>query len=159
MTTLSKIAATVVVMFGLAATPVQAGFFKNLKPVIAGAPSVTATVSLSRQTMTVAVIEPNGSAKTYLWKVSTGKAGYTTPKGSYRAKRLYKNYWSKKYDAPMYHTVFFFGGYAIHGTDAVRQLGRPASHGCIRLTKGNAAKFHSLVGTYGKWKTKIIITD
>lgn len=159
MKTFSKIAATFALMFGLAVAPAEAGFFKNLGTVIKGTPSVTATVSISQQRMTVKVVERDGSAKTYLWKVSTGKSGFETPTGKFRAKRIYNDYWSKKYDAPMYHTVFFFGGYAIHGTDAVGNLGKPASHGCIRLTKGNAAKFYKLVDSYGKWKTKIIITQ
>jgi len=89
----------------------------------------------------------------------TGKNGFETPTGSYRAKRLSADYWSKKYDAPMPYSVFFFGGYAIHATNAVAKLGQPASHGCIRLAKGNAAKFFELVDSYGKWKTKIVIVD
>ena len=43
-------------------------------------------------------------------------------------------WYSRKYDmSPMPYSVFFRGGYAIHGTGYVKQLGRPASHGCVRL--------------------------
>jgi lipoprotein-anchoring transpeptidase ErfK/SrfK len=159
MNTLTKLAAAVTLMLGLAVAPAEAGFLQNLRPLITGTPSVTATVSLSQQRMTLDVIDRDGTAKTYVWKVSTGKTGFETPKGSYRAKRLSIDHWSKTYEAPMPYSVFFFGGYAIHATDAVARLGQPASHGCIRLAKDNAAMFYELVDTYGKWKTKIVITD
>jgi len=159
MNTLTKFAAAVALMFGLAAAPAEAGFFNNMRPLVTGAPSVTATVSLSQQRMTLEVIDADGSVQNYVWKVSTGKTGFETPKGSYRAKRLSIDHWSKTYEAPMPYSVFFSGGYAIHATNAVAKLGQPASHGCIRLAKGNAAKFFELVDNYGKWKTKILIVD
>jgi lipoprotein-anchoring transpeptidase ErfK/SrfK len=59
----------------------------------------------------------------------------------------------------MPHSVFFHGGYAIHGTNYLKSLGRPASHGCIRLAPGNARTFFSLVKTYGSRATRIIITN
>ena len=158
MKTLTKIAAAAV-MFGLAASPVEAGFFSNLGPIVTGKPSVTATVSLSQQRMTIEVVDRDGAVQNYVWKVSTGKTGFETPTGSYRAKRTDINYISKTYDAPMPYAVFFTGGYAIHATSAVSKLGQPASHGCVRLAKENAAKFFELVDTYGKWKTKIVVTD
>ena len=34
----------------------------------------------------------------------------------------------------MPYSVFFTGGYAVHGTSHVKALGRPASHGCVRLS-------------------------
>jgi hypothetical protein len=37
--------------------------------------------------------------------------------------------------APMPHSIFFRGGYAIHGSYATGSLGRPASPGCIRGTR------------------------
>lgn len=159
MNTLTKFAAAVALMFGLAAAPAEAGLFSNLKPIVSGKPSVTATVSLSQQSMTLEVVDQDGTAQTYVWKVSTGKEGFETPKGSFRAKRLSEDHWSKTYDAPMPYSVFFLGGYAVHATNAVAKLGQPASHGCIRLAKPNAAKFFELVDTYGKWKTKVVIVD
>jgi len=42
----------------------------------------------------------------------------------------------------MPYSIFFRGGYAIHGTYATGALGRPASHGCVgacrRLTPRNS---------------------
>jgi lipoprotein-anchoring transpeptidase ErfK/SrfK len=57
----------------------------------------------------------------------------------------------------MPHSVFFVGGYAIHGTEYVRALGRPASHGCVRLHPDNAAQLYSLVEEYGAGNTLIRI--
>ena len=58
---------------------------------------------------------------------------------------------SKKYDnAPMPYSVFFHGGFAVHGTGAVWRLGSPASHGCVRLRTSNARKFYDIVKKHGK---------
>jgi lipoprotein-anchoring transpeptidase ErfK/SrfK len=159
MNRLSKYAAAIGLMFGLAAAPAEAANFKTLKPLITGAPSVTATVSIGQQTMVLQVVNEKAAARTYMWHVSTGKRGYATPTGEYGPTWLSPNHWSKKYRAPMPYAVFFHGGYAIHATDAVRRLGQPASHGCVRLAKDNAAMFFKLVAKYGKSNTKIVITD
>ena len=138
------------------ATPSQAGLFSAFKP----KSKVVATVSLSQQTMIVEVTDKRGKRQTATWTVSTGKSGFETPTGAWRAKWLSKDHRSSQYnDAPMPHSVFFVGGYAVHGTDAVSKLGQPASHGCIRLAKGNAETFFALVETYGKWNTRIVVTD
>jgi len=159
MKTLTKIAATFALMLGLASTPAEAGFFQNLRPMLTGTPSVTATISVSQQRMTLNVVDRDGKAQTFVWKVSTGKSGFETPTGAYKPTWLSIDHKSKTYnDAPMPFAVFFHKGYAIHATDAVARLGNPASHGCIRLATDNAAKFFELVDTYGKWKTKIVIT-
>jgi lipoprotein-anchoring transpeptidase ErfK/SrfK len=55
--------------------------------------------------------------------------------------------------------VFFHGGYAIHATGAIRNLGRPASHGCVRLHPSNAAALYSLVQQYGPRRTRITLTN
>jgi hypothetical protein len=49
----------------------------------------------------------------------------------------------------MPHSIFFLGGYAIHGTYSTAQLGRPASHGCVRLAPGNAAALFAMVKSEG----------
>jgi lipoprotein-anchoring transpeptidase ErfK/SrfK len=67
-------------------------------------------------------------------------------------------HYSRKYhNSPMPWSVFFKGGYAIHGTNAIRRLGRPASHGCIRVHPRNAKKLYQLIKRYGKQNTRIII--
>ena len=88
-------------------------------PVIANA-GITAKIDISEQRMRVYV---NGRQK-YTWKISTGRSGYRTPTGNYRPQRMYRRYFSTKYNnAPMPHSVFFRGGYAIHGTKSYPQPG------------------------------------
>jgi len=160
MNTLTKIAAAFTLILGLATTSSEAGIFSNLRPILTSAPNVTATVSLSQQRMLVNVVDRHGVTQSYVWKVSTGKSGFETPTGAYKPTWLSIDHKSKTYNnAPMPFAVFFTGGYAIHATDAVSKLGNTASHGCVRLSKENAAMFFDLVETSGKWKTKIIVTQ
>lgn len=117
---------------------------------------VAVRIDISSQTMSVSV---NGSHYAN-WRVSTARRGYWTPRGSFRPYMLKRMHYSRKYDnSPMPHSIFFLGGYAIHGTGYLRSLGRPASHGCIRLAPGNAARLFSLVRQYGNKGTRIIITN
>jgi lipoprotein-anchoring transpeptidase ErfK/SrfK len=119
------------------------------------AATLKAHVDLSSQTMTVS----KGGRVLHRWKVSSGRKGYGTPTGSYRPTRMHKRYFSRKYDnAPMPYAIFFRGGYAIHGTNAVSRLGRPASHGCIRLHPSNAARLFALVNQSGRSNTRISIS-
>lgn len=123
-------------------------------PMAAQAATVTATIDLSDQRMYVRV----GSTPLYAWPVSTARKGYRTPTGSYRPTRMYRRYFSKKYDnAPMPNSIFFRGGYAIHGTTALKSLGRPASHGCVRLHPSNAKALYDLVQANGAANTRIVV--
>ena len=155
------VAALVAALTLFVSTPSQAaGFSFNFLPsLVTGRPSVTAEVSLSGQRMVLTVVDKAGLAKTFIWKVSTGRQGYRTPTGAWNPTWLSIDHRSKTYDnAPMPFAVFFTGGYAVHATDAVARLGQPASHGCVRLAPENAAMFFDLVKTYGKANTKIVIT-
>lgn len=115
---------------------------------------LVATIDLSTQRMTVAV---DGSTA-YVWPISSGRAGFLTPTGSFRPQWASKMHYSKKYDlAPMPYSVFFNGGIATHGTSAVGMLGQPASHGCIRLTTANAQTFFNLVHRHGFASTRIVV--
>jgi lipoprotein-anchoring transpeptidase ErfK/SrfK len=115
--------------------------------------SVTVQISNSAQRMRVYV--DGGLA--YAWPVSTARRGYRTPAGSYRVQRMERMWYSRKYHmSPMPHSLFFRGGYAIHGTNSIRQLGRPASHGCVRLHPGNAAALYRLVQSRGG--ARIVVT-
>jgi lipoprotein-anchoring transpeptidase ErfK/SrfK len=108
---------------------------------------VLAEVDLSDQTMRVYV----GPELVHEFKVSTGRKGYGTPTGSYKVQWTHAKWFSRKYDmAPMPWSVFFHGGYAVHGTTAISRLGRPASHGCVRLDPKNAKLFYQLVRANGK---------
>jgi lipoprotein-anchoring transpeptidase ErfK/SrfK len=82
----------------------------------------------------------------YQWRVSTARKGYYTPTGTFHPYSLQLMHYSRKYDnAPMPHSIFFSGGYAIHATPHTGALGRPASHGCVRLSPANAATLYSIV--------------
>ncbi|MCJ8148730.1 L,D-transpeptidase [Shinella sp. H4-D48] len=119
------------------------------------AANLVAQVNLSSQTMTVT---QNGVVK-HRWRVSTGRKGYTTPTGSWSAKWASRNHRSRKYNnAPMPYAIFFKGGYAVHATYETRRLGRPASHGCVRLSPNDAATFYQLANRHGLPNTRIVIT-
>ncbi len=117
--------------------------------------NVVARIDKSQQVMNVYV---DGSLY-YSWSISTGRGGYNTPVGKFRPTFLSRAHRSSRYGgAPMPYSVFFHRGYAIHGSYEIRSLGRPASHGCIRLHPQNARTFYSLVQSYGRDATRIIIT-
>lgn len=106
---------------------------------------VAVEIDLSTQTMHVRA----GNA-TYAWPVSTARSGYATPRGSYRPTLLKRMHYSRKYHmSPMPHSIFFNGGYAIHGTYETGFLGRPASHGCVRLAPSHAARLFEMVAAQG----------
>jgi lipoprotein-anchoring transpeptidase ErfK/SrfK len=120
------------------------------------AAGLVARIDVSSQTMTVS----RHGHVIHRWPVSTARKGYRTPRGSYRPTRLHRMWYSRKYDnSPMPYSVFFRGGYAIHGTGYVKQLGRPVSHGCVRLAPGNAARFYSLVKQVGRGNTRIVVVN
>ncbi len=101
------------------------------------------------------------------WKVSTGRGGFETidfdgnPNG-----RIYDKYTSTKFPEGDYkglgnmpYAIFFYEGYAIHGTPESNfsVLGRPASHGCVRLHPDNAYKFNRLTRENGIRKVWITV--
>ena len=116
---------------------------------------VMISVDKSMQTMSVSV---NGVAR-YQFAVSTGRAGYSTPIGTYHPQRLERTWFSRLYyNSPMPHSIFFHGGYAIHGSYEINRLGGPASHGCIRLHPQNAATLFALVESEGRGATTILVS-
>jgi len=115
---------------------------------------VVVTVDKSVQRLSVSV---DGFHR-YEWPVSTARWGYLTPNGTYRPERLERKWFSRKYDwSPMPYSIFFDGGYAIHGSYEISRLGSPASHGCIRLHPQNAAVLFSLVQEHLR-DTRIVVT-
>jgi hypothetical protein len=116
---------------------------------------ITITIDKSAQRMRV---ERDG-ALVHTWPVSTGKAGYRTPSGSYTAFRMEKDHFSREWDdAPMPNSIFFTKqGHAIHGYLDTRNIGRPASHGCVRLEPQNAEKLFAMVKEEGVLNTKVVL--
>ena len=117
---------------------------------------VVVTVDKSAQRLSVSVDGYNR----YEWPVSTARWGYRTPNGSYRPQWLARTWFSTKYDgSPMPHSIFFNGGYAIHGSYEIKRLGSPASHGCIRLHPENAAVLFGLVQANMRDTRIVVIGD
>ncbi|HXG78470.1 MAG TPA: L,D-transpeptidase [Methyloceanibacter sp.] len=94
----------------------------------------------------------------YRWRVSTGATKYSTPAGSYTPFRLELMHYSREWDnAGMPHSIFFTSrGHAIHGSDHPG-LGTPVSHGCVRLSLGNAATLYQLVAARGLNDVKVVV--
>ena len=158
-TTLSRTLA--VVTSGVAALMLVAGaaqahnrYDKGARVKTAGG-KIVITVHKRTQRMTVRL---NGKRR-YVFRVSTGKRGHATPRGRFKPLWLTKMHYSRKYNmAKMPNAIFFTRrGHAIHGTDAVRRLGRPASHGCVRLAPGHARLLFALVKRYGRKNVSIRI--
>lgn len=95
----------------------------------------------------------------YVWPVSSGASGYTTPSGKFKPFRMEEDHFSEEWDnAPMPHSIFFTErGHAIHGTVYEKSLGRPVSHGCVRLSQENAAILFDLVRETGMSNTQVVV--
>jgi hypothetical protein len=82
--------------------------------------------------------------------ISSGIRGYDTPPGDYYVVNKAPKAYSQKYEAWMLHWLGLTsdGGYGIHGLEGSsyeRLLGRVASHGCIRISRGYAKDLYSRV--------------
>jgi hypothetical protein len=114
------------------------------------------SVSKSQQRLSITV----DGAETYRWPVSTGARGHGTPSGIFRPIRLERHWYSRQYElTPMPWAMFFHRGYAVHGTMEAYNLGRAASHGCVRLRPDNAATLFSLMRHQGLGNTKIVVMN
>lgn len=108
---------------------------------------VVVVVSKGSQTATV---YHNGYQVNH-FLISTGRERYeraksgrwyftTTPTGWFSPISYQRTWHSNTWDALMEYAIFFNGGVALHATtpDHYKDLGRPASGGCVRMTKPNA---------------------
>jgi lipoprotein-anchoring transpeptidase ErfK/SrfK len=118
--------------------------------------AVLININKAKQKMTVFV---DGIEK-YDWPVSTGRAGYSTPSGTYTATSMNEIWYSKQWDnSPMPHSIFFIkDGHAIHGSYEVKSLGKPVSHGCVRISPENATTLYALVKENGLENTQVVLT-
>lgn len=107
--------------------------------------AILININKAKQKMTVFV---DGIQK-YEWPVSTGRAGYSTPPGNYTATSM---------NSPMPHSIFFMkDGHAIHGSYEVKNLGKPVSHGCVRISPENATTLYALVKANGLENTQVVL--
>ena len=115
---------------------------------------VTVHIDKYSQRMAVSI---DGTPR-YNWPVSTGRDGYGTPSGVFHPQTMARQWFSRKYyNSPMPHSIFFYHGFAIHGTYELSRLGGPASHGCVRLHPSHAAALFGLVQRNGPRNTRIEI--
>ena len=115
---------------------------------------VVVRVDRASQTMDVSI----DGTDLYRWPVSTAKPGYLTPPGVFHPQWMVVRWFSRIYDnSPMPHSIFYYSGFAIHGSYETRRLGAPASHGCIRLHPDNAAILYDLIEREGMKNTTIIV--
>lgn len=113
-------------------------------------------VDVSDQEMTVM----QGGRRLFSWPVSTAGRGSVTPTGTFQPQWFSRNHRSSLYDdAPMPFAIFYDGNYAIHATFSTGMLGRPASHGCVRLHPDNARTLYEMVYALGKDDTYVVIQD
>src|SRR5262249_33879075 len=117
---------------------------------------VLVIIDKTQQKMTVSL----DGVERYEWPVSTGRAGYSTPSGTYTATSMNQIWYSKQWDnAPMPHSIFFMrDGHAIHGSFEVKNLGKPVSHGCVRIAPKNATILYALVKEHGLENTQVVVT-
>jgi peptidoglycan hydrolase-like protein with peptidoglycan-binding domain len=83
--------------------------------------------------------------------VSTGRPGLATPAGNFHVYRKEKLSWSVPFQTWLPYANYFSGGYAIHQYASVP--GYPASHGCVRLAKGDSI----LVWYFAKLGTPVLV--
>ncbi|MCL5784173.1 MAG: L,D-transpeptidase [Patescibacteria group bacterium] len=87
----------------------------------------------------------------YNFPISSGKPWWPTPTGTYRpwiklrydemigGNRALGTY----YDLPnVPYVVYFYRGYAIHGTYWHNNFGHPMSHGCVNMRTADMAKLY-----------------
>ncbi|MBX2987204.1 MAG: L,D-transpeptidase [Bdellovibrionaceae bacterium] len=136
-------------------TPMQGGCYRETC-------YIWAHVNKASQTMNVYI----EGRLTFSWAVSTGLRGRTPNFDTHPSGRVYDRYTSTKFPGGNYrglgnmpYAVFIRGGFAIHGTPEGnwRHLGRPASHGCIRLHPDNGYAFNRLVRSVGARRVWITV--
>lgn len=96
-----------------------------------------------------------GENKIYAFIISSGKPWTPTPTGEFKPWGKFRfdrmiggsvqlgNY----YDLPnVPYTVYFYQGYAIHGTYWHNNFGHPMSHGCVNLRTEDAGLLYNWIG-------------
>ncbi|MBC8127658.1 MAG: ankyrin repeat domain-containing protein [Gloeobacteraceae cyanobacterium ES-bin-144] len=99
-------------------------------------------ISLSEQR--ARVYDPLGN-EIFTTKVSTGRKGFSTPHGEFVITNKHRDWTSTLYHASMpYFQRLSCGDFGLHQGNVP---GYPASHGCIRVPSGNAAKLFAMTET------------
>ncbi len=130
----------------------------GLAVLVAGNARADIVIKVDKSAQRMTVIRNGEVLRT--WPVSTGRTGYATPSGTFTAFRMEADHYSKEWDdAPMPHSIFFTqNGMAVHGSFETKNLGRPVSHGCVRISPAHAAELFEMVEEEGLPHTKVVLT-
>jgi len=82
-----------------------------------------------------------GNKAVYAIAISSGKKSTPTLTGTFKIQTKLKTtrMRGRGYDVPnVPHTMFYDGGYAIHGAYWHKRFGTPVSHGCVNLAPNHA---------------------
>ncbi|MBD1939242.1 L,D-transpeptidase [Microcoleus sp. FACHB-68] len=82
-----------------------------------------------------------GDKSVYAIVISTGKDGTPTPTGTFavQTKHRVARMQGDDYDVPdVPFTMYYYGGYAIHGAYWHNKFGTPVSHGCTNVAVNHA---------------------
>ena len=134
---------TLFALFGVTQKNYAAG---NDRPVIV-------LISIKKQTLTV--VDASDTSRVILaTKISSGRIKKSTPKGKFQILRKRISRLSKKYGGVMtyWNCLTPDESIGIHGLkdrSYQRYLGKPVSHGCIRISKKIEKEFYALapIGT------------
>ena len=92
-------------------------------------------VNLSQQRLTAYQAIPRSSARS-----SAAGSAHADRRGPLPIRRSHIHADERPgYDLPGVRTMYFYKGYAIHGTYWHNNFGRPMSHGCINMRTPDAA--------------------
>lgn len=97
-------------------------------------------IDLTRQRL----IAWEGDQPVYAVVVSTGKPSTATPPGIFaiQSKHRYARMQGANYDiSKVPYTMYYHGGYAIHGAFWHNRFGTPVSHGCTNVAVDRAQWF------------------
>jgi hypothetical protein len=105
-------------------------------------------IDVNLESQTMALFEDGKMLDAY--PVSSGKRGMDTPKGEYKIENKARRPWSKRYSLymPYWMAIVPNGLFGIHELpewpggykEGANHLGRPVSHGCVRLGVGPAER-------------------
>ncbi len=111
---------------------------------LAAGPQVPLQVIVSKDQQSLVVYD--GDTVVATSKVSTGKAGYSTPTGIFSILEKRRHHRSNIYsNAPMpFMQRLTWSGIALHASNHVPDY--PASHGCVRLPNDFAAELYKMTG-------------
>ncbi|HEX2924971.1 MAG TPA: L,D-transpeptidase family protein [Ruminiclostridium sp.] len=77
------------------------------------------------------------------YPIASGKPGWPSPIGEW--KIVEKSQWGKGFGGRWLGLNVRWGNYGIHGTQDEASIGRPASHGCIRMYNKDIKELYDIV--------------